>query len=242
MSDFKKGDHILADLSSSGMGGFSEYAVVPMNQLVLKPQELTFQSAAALPVASVAALQGIRDLGKVQKGEKVLIYGAGGGVGIYATQLAIYYGAHVSALCGTKHVELLKMLGAERVLNYKLEDVDPKVETYDLILAINGNYPMREYKKLLNRNGRCICIGGSMKQIIKFMLFGGFMSLGNKKLKVLMSKPNTKDLEEMSNLVAKGHIKTILDQHFPVSETINAIQYLKEGSAVGKVIIEMNTI
>lgn len=123
MSGFKKGDHILADLSSSGMGGFSEYAVVPMNQLVLKPQELTFQSAAALPVASVAALQGIRDLGKVQKGEKVLIYGAGGGVGIYATQLAIYYGAHVSALCGTKHVELLKMLGAERVLNYKMEDV-----------------------------------------------------------------------------------------------------------------------
>lgn len=179
--NFSVGDEVLGDLASFGFGGFAEYAVAPEKALIHKPANLSFDIAASLPMAGVTALQALRDKGKIQKGQSVLIHGGGGGVGTFAIQLAKYFGASVTVVCGSKNAAQSKLIGADFVIDYSKEDFLSMDRKYDLILAINGNRRLLDYKRALASNGRYVMVGGSMLQIMKSLLMGWSMSFGSKK-------------------------------------------------------------
>ena len=186
---FKPGDAVFGDLADYGFGGLAEYATAPERLLALKPSGVSHEVAATLPIAALTALQALRDKGEVQAGQKVLIYGAGGGVGNFAVQLAKYYGAQVTAVCGPNNVELVRSLGADRVIDYIEEDIFKKGELFDLILAVNGSHPLSVYKRALTPRGICVMVGGSLTQVFQAMLFGGFLSIGGRKMRFLAAKP-----------------------------------------------------
>ncbi|MHC1787451.1 MAG: NAD(P)-dependent alcohol dehydrogenase [Christensenellales bacterium] len=236
---FKAGDAVLGDISACGMGGFAEYVAVPEAALVLKPANVSFETAAAVPLSAVTALQGLRNLGRIKAGQKALIYGAGGGVGTFAVQLAKHLGAEVTALCGEKNVAVLRSLGADHVVSYERSDIMQGVERYDLILAVNGNRPLLAYKRLLREGGICVMVGGSLRQVIKALVFGRLLSLGSRKLRSLNAKPRAEDLQYVISLVAEGRIKPVIDRTFPLERTAEALRYQGEGHASGKIIIKI---
>ncbi len=236
---FEPGEAVLADLASVGFGGFAEYAAVPEKALTPKPESLTFEQAAALPMAAVTALQGLRDSGCVQAGQQVLIYGAGGGVGTFAVQLARHLGAQVSAVCGTRNVDLVKSLGAAQVIDYTREDALKRGQRYDLILAVNGSRALRDYLRALKPKGKLVIVGGSLSQVVKSILLGTFLSLGEKKIRTLAAKPSPSDLAWIAGLAAEGKIKAVIDRLFPFEELPAAVRYLNEGHASGKVVIRV---
>jgi NADPH:quinone reductase-like Zn-dependent oxidoreductase len=237
VSVFHVGDDVAADLSGCGLGGFAEYVAVPQGVLVKKPSCVSFEDAAALPVAALTALQALRDKGSVKKGQCVLVCGAGGGVGTFAVQLAKYFGAHVTAVCGPKNAEIMLTLGADRVIDYTKEDFLKQAARYDLILAVNGSYSLSAYKRALKPNGACVVVGGALRQIFKTMLLGPLVSMGGKRIRLLAAKPNPKDLAFLLELVERGHIKPVIDRRYPLSETAKALEYLSRGHACGKVLI-----
>lgn len=237
---FKVGDEVLGDLASYGFGGFAQYAVAPQKYLVTKPANLTFEEASALPMASVTALQALRNIGNLQKGQHVLIYGGGGGVGTFAIQLAKYFGAEVTVVCGTKNVEQSRSLGAETVLDYTKEDALKASNCFDLILAINGNRRLSDYKRALKPHGKYIMIGGSIPQIFKSLLFGWFFSMGSKKILSLAAKPNQNDLQFIAKLASEGVIKPVIDRYYSLEKVAEAVRYLSEGHASGKVVIRVD--
>ncbi|NLC32245.1 MAG: NAD(P)-dependent alcohol dehydrogenase [Clostridiales bacterium] len=236
---FSVGDLVLGDISAFGMGGFAQYVAVPESPLVLKPAGLSFQTAAALPMAAVTALQGLRNLGRIKPGDKVLIYGAGGGVGPFAVQLAKYFAAQVTAVCGEKNAEIIKSLGADHVINYHRCDVAKSGQRYDLILAVNGSRSLFTYRRLLTSRGICVVVGGSLKQIIKAMALGKLLSIGNKKLRSLHAKPNAYDLAFVIGLAEEGKLRAVIDRVYPLARTAEALRYQSEGHALGKIIIEV---
>ncbi len=236
---FKPGEEVFGDLASYGFGGLAEYAVAPEKLLVKKPSGISFEEAAALPMASLTALQALRNKGAIEAGKKVLIVGSGGGVGTFAVQLAKYFGAGVSAVCSTKNVEQALSLGADQVIDYKKEDFMNGRNKYDLILAINGNYPLLAYKRILNKKGICVIVGGSLSQIFKTILFAWILSLGSKKLCILTAKPDQQDLEFIADLVAKGKIKPVIESIYPLEKTSEAMRYLAGGHTQGKLIIKV---
>lgn len=239
ISLFKVGDEVLGDLASFGFGGFAQYAVAPERALVHKPSTLSFEDAAALPISSETAIQALRYKGNIQKGQNVLIFGAAGGVGTFAIQLAKYFGAIVTAVCSTKNVEQSLSLGADYVIDYTQEDFTKNARRYDLILAINGNRRLAEYKKALNPKGKYIMIGGSLSQIFKSLAFGWLMSLGSKKMYSLAAKQNQKDLEFIVNLVENGKIKPVIERYYSLENVADAVRYISEGHARGKIIIKV---
>lgn len=236
---FKVGDDVIGDLASFGFGGFAQYAVAPEKALVHKPSALSFEDSAALPMSAVTAIQALRDKGNIQKGQNVLVFGAAGGVGTFAIQLAKYYGAIVTAVCSTKNVEQSRSLGADYVIDYTKEDFTKNARRYDLILAINGNRRLTEYKITLNPKGKYIMVGGSLSQIFKSLAFGWLMSLGSKKMYSLAAKSNKQDLEFIVNLAENGKIKPVIDRYYSLEKVADAIRYLSEGHARGKVIIKV---
>lgn len=237
---FKIGDEILGDLASYGFGGFAEYVVAPEKAIVHKPANLPFDVAAGLPMAAVTALQALRDKGKIQKGETVLIYGGGGGVGTFAIQLAKYFGAVLTVVCGSKNVEQSRSLGADYILDYSKEDFLKDDRRYNLILAINGNRSLIDYYRVLKPNGRYVMVGGSISQIFKSLLLGWLMSIGSKKMNALVAKPNQKDLEYVTKLASENKITPVIDRHYSLDKVADAIQYLSDGHARGKVIIKVD--
>lgn len=237
--NFKVGDEVVGDFSSIGFGGFAEYAVAPEKAIVLKPAKLSFDVAAALPLAAVTALQALRDKSKIQKGQMVLIYGGGGGVGTFAIQLAKYYGAIVTVVCGSKNVEQSRLLGADYIIDYTKDDALNDAQRYDLILAVNGNRRLIDYKRALKPGGRYVMVGGSMSQIFSSLLFGRIMSIGSKKMYALAAKPNQKDLEFVTLLAADNKIKPVIDRYYPLDKVADAIRYISESHASGKVIIKL---
>jgi 2-desacetyl-2-hydroxyethyl bacteriochlorophyllide A dehydrogenase len=239
INKFAIGDEVFGDISGCGFGGFAEYVAVPESVLALKPAGVSHEVAAALPMAALTALQALRDQGNIQPGQKVLVYGAGGGVGTFAVQLAKNFGAEVTAVCSPRNVELVRLLGANHVIDYNKEDFAEGGKQYDLILAINGNRPLTVYKRALAPRGIFVMVGGSLAQVVKTMLFGRFMSLGAKKMRFLAAKASTKDLEYIAKLVEDGKIKPVIDRRYPLAETAQAMQYLGEGHARGKVVIEV---
>ncbi|AEV30149.1 Zn-dependent oxidoreductase, NADPH:quinone reductase [Sphaerochaeta pleomorpha str. Grapes] len=234
---FKPGDSVLGDISDCGSGGFSEYVSVVEDVLVLKPAGVPDEIAAAVPVAAVTALQAVRDKGAMQPGLRVLIYGTSGGVGTYAVQLAAFFGAQVTAVCSARNVAQAHSLGASEVIDYALEDVTASDRSFDRIIVINGNHLLSAYKRILAPHGICVMVGGSLRQIFKTMLFGPFLSIGSRKIRMLAAKSNVKDLEFVIGLVAAGKVRPVIDRQYSLEQTSEAMQYVSEGHAQGKVII-----
>lgn len=236
---FSVGDNVFGDLSACGCGGFAEYVAVPESAVAKIPAGVPFETASAVPMSAVTALQALRDQGKVRPGQSVLIIGAGGGVGTFAVQLAKHFGAQVTAVCGGKNRDVIRDLGADRVVNYQEEDIALSGNRYDLVLAVNGKYSLSTYKRLLNPKGICVVVGGALSQVIKAMLFGAFLSMGGRKLKVLAAKPDVRDLEQVIGLVSEGKIRPVIDRMYPLGETADAVGYLAGGHASGKVVIRV---
>ena len=234
---WKSGDKVMADLGSHGFGGFAEYAVAPADQLVRIPEKLSFETAAALPLAGITALQALRNKGNIQKGQHVLIVGSGGGVGTFMVQLANYFGAEITAVCSTKNTEQTKTLGARHVIDYKKEDFTQTDQRYDLIFAVNGNESLLTYRRLLAPIGKYLMVGGAMPQIIKSLLFGKLLSLGNKKMQTVSAKGNPGDLQFLAELAAEGEVRAVIDRKYPLEQTAEAMNYLSQGHAHGKVLI-----
>jgi len=235
---FKPGDEVIGDLSDHGSGGFAEYAVAPEKALTHKPSNISFEEAAALPVAATTALRALRDRGNIQKEQKVLIVGSSGGVGTFAVQLAKYYGATVTAVCSSRNMELSLSFGAHKVIDYTKEDFSKSDDLYDLILAINGNSRLSVYKRMLNPGGIYVMVGGALSQITRSILFGRFMSFGSKKMHTLTVKSSQKDLEFLANLAGEGKIKPLIESQYSLEKTAAAMRYLNEGHAQGKVVIK----
>lgn len=238
VKQFKPGDDVFGDLSSCGWGGFAEYVAVPEKALALKPTTISYEEAAATPMAGVTALQGLRDKGNIQPDQKVLINGASGGVGTFAVQIAKAYGAEVTGVCSTRNVEILRSIGADHIIDYTKEDFTQNQQGYDLILAVNGNHPISAYKRALNENGTYVMVGGSGAQLTQAMVQGPLISMtGNKKMGNMLQKSNQKDLNFMKDLLQKGKVRPVIDRSFTLSEVPEAFRYFEEGHAQGKVII-----
>ncbi len=236
---FKVGDAVFGDLSASSFGGLAEFVAAPEKLLALKPARVPFDQAAAVPMAALTALQGLRTIGKIQPGMKVLVYGAGGGVGTFAVQLAKHFGAQVTAVCGPHNTELVCALGADRVIDYTQEDITQSGQTFDLVLGVNGSRPLRDYQRMLAPKGVFVLVGGGLAQVLKTMILGSFMSLGSRKMRFLAAKPNANELDEIIRLVAEGKLKAVIDHTYPLEQAPAAFDYLRQGHARGKVVIQV---
>jgi NADPH:quinone reductase-like Zn-dependent oxidoreductase len=234
---FKHMDEVVGDLSDFGFGGFAEYAVAPEKALALKPAKMLFEEAATLPVAATTALKALLEKGNIQKEHKVLIVGGAGGVGTFAVQLAKYYDTNVTAVCSTRNLEQTKSLGADYIIDYTKDDFLKSDKRYDLIVAINGTYPILAYKRILNSNGIYVMVGGGLLQIFKSIFFGWLLSFGTKKMRFLSAKSNPKDLEFVVQLLNIGKIKPVIERRYSLDKTADAMHYLSEGHAQGKVVI-----
>lgn len=237
IQNLKPGDAVLGDLADIGFGGFAEYVAVPENSLILKPEEITFEQAATLPVAATTALKAMHK-GDVKQGQKVLIIGGGGGVGTFAIQLACYFGAEVTAVCSTKNIQQSLSLGADFVIDYTKEDFTKDHKQYDVIIAINGNYPLLACKRLLTKRGKFIMVGGALSQIFKTLLFGWCLSLGTKKIRAVFGKSNLKNLEFVVDLMKKGKITAVIEKQYTFEEIPDVIHYMSQGHAKGKLVIK----
>jgi len=201
---------------------------------------MTFEEAAAVPMAAVTALQGLRDKGQIQPGQKVLINGASGGVGTFAVQIAKSFGAEVTGVCSTNKLEMVRSIGADQVIDYTQEDFTQNGQRYDLIIAANGYHSISDYKRALSPRGIYVMTGGSMAQIFQAMLLGPWMSMtGSKKMGALSARSNQKDLVFMKELLEAGKVVPVIDRRYPLSEVAEALGYLGEGHARGKVVITL---
>ena len=234
---FKPGDEVMGDLASFGFGGLAEYVTAPEKALIIKPFKITFEEGASLSMAALTALQALRDKGNIKKGDKVLIVGSAGGVGTFAVQLARYFEAEVTGVCSSKNIQQTISLGANDVIDYSKEDFTKRQNRYNIILAINGNYPLKAYKKALIPGGIYVMIGGSLSQIFKSLLLGRLLSFGSKKMKILAAKANKGDLEFLSKLLENGSIKSVIDRRFSLDKASDAMNYLSQGHATGKVLV-----
>jgi NADPH:quinone reductase-like Zn-dependent oxidoreductase len=220
-------------------GAFAEYACADESKLALKPANLSFEAAAAVPVAALTALQGLRDKGQIQPGQKVLINGASGGVGTFAVQIAKSFGAEVTAVCSTRNLEMARSIGANHVIDYTQEDFTKNGQRYDLILAVNGYHPILDYRKALSPKGILVVAGGSMAQILQGLLLGPLVSrIGSKKVSFMgIATSNQKDLIFIGELLETGKVIPVIDKCYALSEVPEALRYLVEEHAKGKVVI-----
>ena len=241
VTQFQPGDEVFGDLSRCGFGAFAEYVCAPEDALALKPANLTFEQAAAVPVSAVTALQGLRDQGQIQPGQKVLINGASGGVGTFAVQIAKSFGTEVTAVCSTGKMAMVRSLGADHVIDYTQEDFTQNGERYDLILAANGYHPISAYQRALRPQGRYVMTGGSTAQMFQAMLLGPWLSRNScQNMGNMLAKPNQKDLIFMKELIEAGKVTPVIDRRFPLPEVADAIRYLEAGHANGKVVITID--
>jgi NADPH:quinone reductase-like Zn-dependent oxidoreductase len=236
---FKVGDAVFGDISGCGFGGLSEYVAVPENVLATKPGSVSFENAAALPMASVTALQALRDKGKIKLGDRVLLVGASGGVGLYALQLAKYFGAHVTAVCSPRNAETITALGADDVIYYTRTKLSSLRGKFDIILGINGSYSLFTYRKLLASGGVWVGIGGAISQFIRVLFLGPLLSLGKTKMRILYATPNTEDLMFIMSLVEAARIRPVIDRRYSLPEAAEAFKYISAGHAGGKVIVNV---
>jgi NADPH:quinone reductase-like Zn-dependent oxidoreductase len=184
-------------------------------------------------------LQGLRDVGQIRSGEKVLIQGASGGVGTFAVQIAKALGAEVTAVCSTRNVEQARRLGADHVSDYTADDFTARPEQYDLIFAANGYHTLGQYKRALAPGGRYVMAGGASKQMFQALLLGRFAFGGDRKMGVVSAKPSRQDLEILRELVEAGKVMPCIDRRYPLEQAADALRYLGEGHARGKVVVTM---
>jgi len=240
VKEFKPGDEVFGD---TGWGGaFAEYVCLTENRIVTKPANISFEEGASISVAAISALQGLRDKGKIQSGQKVLINGSSGGVGTFAVQLAKQFGAEVSGVCSTKNLELVSSIGADKIIDYTKEDFTNTKQKYDLIIDNVANRSVTELKRALNPKGICVIIGfSSLSRMFQLMFLGPLVSMiGTKKIVGLgTAKLNKEDLLFLKELLETGKIKPVIIKRFPLNEVPDAIRYLEQGHAKGKVIINI---
>ena len=237
VKQFQPGDEVFG----VGTGAFAEYACADENKIALKPANLSFEAAAAVPVAAVTALQGLRDKGQIQPGQKVLIHGASGGVGTFAVQIAKAFGAEVTAVCSTRNFDRARSIGADHVIDYKQEDFSRNGRRYDLILAVNGNHSLQDYTRTLSPGGIAVMLGGSLAQFFQGVLLGPLVSrLGRKQVRSFIASVNHKDLVFIKELLEVGKVVPVIERCYPLGETAEAIRYLVEGHARGKVVITVD--
>jgi len=238
VKQFQSGDEIFGDISEWGFGGFAEYVSAPEYALAPKPANLTFEEAAAVPMAGVVALQGLRDKGKIQPGQKVLINGASGGIGTFAVQIAKSFGTEVTGVCSTRNLEMVRSLGADHVIDYTQEDFARNEGRYDLIVATAGYRSIFDYRRALSPKGIYVVTGGSMAQIFQPMFLGPLISMtGSKTMGNLSAKPNQEDLVFVSELLEAGTVVPVIDRRYLLSEVPEALRYYGEGHSRGKVVI-----
>jgi NADPH:quinone reductase-like Zn-dependent oxidoreductase len=235
VKQFKPGDEVY------GMGGgFAEYVCRREDRVALKPVNLSFEEAAAVPMAAVTALQGLRDKGQIQRGQKVLIDGASGGVGTFAVQIAKSFGADVTAVCSTRNLETARSIGADHVIDYTQEDFTKNGQRYDLILAANGYHSISGYRRAMNPKGTFVMTGGSMGQLFQTMLLGPLVSkTGSKKMSTLMAKQNQEDLVSLKELLEARKVVPVIERRYPLSQAAEAVRYVEEGHAQGKVVLTL---
>lgn len=234
VTEFRPGDEVFG----VAPGSFAEYVTNSASKFAHKPAKLSFEQAAAVPVAAFTALQGLRK-GQLRAGQKVLIDGASGGVGIYAVQIAKAFGAEVTAVCRTRNLDMVRSIGAAHVIDYTREDFTKSEHRYDLILAVNGYHPILAYRKALSPHGICVVAGGALSQILQAILMGPFVSmLGDRKISSMgIAKTTKEDLLVIKELLEAGKVVPIIDKYYPLSETVEAIKYLIEEHGRGKVVI-----
>ncbi len=234
---FQPGDEVFGDILGR-LGGFAEYVCAPENRLALKPASMTFEEVAAIPQAAVIALQGIRDKGQVQPGQKVLINGAGGGAGTFAVQLAKLYGAEVTGVDNTGKLDFMRSLGADHVIDYTREDFTKNGKQYDLILDVVAHRSVFAYKRALRPNGSYFFVGGSVDTLFQILLLGPWIrATTGKKIRILAVKPSLKDMVYITELYEAGKVVPVIDRRYPLSEVPEALRYLGEGRTQGKVVI-----
>ena len=236
---FQPGDEVFGDISA---GGFAEYVCVPENKLALKPANISFEAAAATPVTAFTALQGLRDKGQVQPGQKVLINGASGGVGTFAVQIAKSFGAEVTAVCSTRNLDTARSIGADHVIDYTQEDFTQDGQRYDLIFDSAASHPVSDYQRILSPNGICVIAGFSkptLSRLFQAMFVGPWVSRNRSQKIGFMgiAKPNQKDLVIIKELLEAGKVVPVIDRSYPLSEVPEALRYLEVGHVKGKVII-----
>ena len=240
VTQFQPGDEVFGDISGCGWGGFAEYAVARADALALKPTGMSFEEAAAVPQAAVLALQGLRKKDPIRSGLKILINGAGGGVGSFAVQIAKSFGAEVTGVDSTGKLPLLRSLGADQVIDYTQEDFTRNRQRYDLILDIAAHHSIFAYERALSRKGVYVMVGGSTSTLCQIFLLGPILAMTrNKKLSLLMHKPKNPDLISLSEWLETGQIAPVIDRRYPLGQVAEAVRYLGEGNAHGKIVITM---
>lgn len=237
VTQFKPGDAVFGTCS----GAFAEYVCVSEKTLVRKPPNITFEEAASSPLAAITSLQGLRDKGRIQHGQKVLINGASGGVGTFAVQIAKSLGAEVTGVCGTKNVELVRAIGADRVIDYTQEDFTKEEQRYDLLFDFVGNRPLSACRAVLKPGGTCILSGGGkgrwigpLARGVRALALSRFVS---QNFVMFLANVNQADLGVVSDLMAAGRVKPVIDRRYSLSEAPDALRYLEQGHARGKVLI-----
>ncbi len=242
VTQFKPGD----DVFGGRTGAFAEYVTASADGVVLKPSQLSFAQAASVPIAASTALQGLRDKGKIQPGQKVLINGASGGVGTFAVQIARSFGADVTGVCSTRNVDLVRSLGANQVIDYTKEDYTQSGQRYDVILDNVANHSLLENRRVLNPKGKYVLIGGggvndgrwigALARPLKALVLSRFVS---QDMGMMLAELNKEDLTVLSNLMQAGKVKPVIDRTYTLSQIPEALRYLEEGHARGKVVIDL---
>ncbi|WP_271754214.1 NAD(P)-dependent alcohol dehydrogenase [Cohnella sp. JJ-181] len=239
---YRPGDEVFGDLSGCGWGGFAEYVCARETALTPKPAGLSFEQAAAIPQAAVLALQGMRDIGRLDKGCRVLINGAGGGVGTFAIQYAKWLGAEVTGVDRGDKLDLLRDVGADHVLDYAREDFAANGPRYDLILDVVGNRSAVEVRRALRPGGAYVMVGGSLPRILQTLLAAKPAAwLEKKNLAVLVHKPKHEDQLVWSDLAEAGHVKPVIDRLYTLNDAPRALAYFGEGRVRGKVVIAIRS-
>jgi len=226
-------------------GAFAEYACAPEDKFVRKPEGISFEFAAAMPIAGLTALQGLRDKGHLQPGQTVLINGAAGGVGTFAVQIAKAFGANVTGVCSTNNVELVRSLGADRVIDYTHEDFTRGSERYDLLLDNAANRSLSEMRRVLAPKGKCVMAGAPKKlwpvlsRVLKAYTWSLFLK---QKFTFFIAKMNRDDLTALCALIQAGKLTPVIDRRYPLSDSASALAYVEEGHARAKVVITFQSM
>lgn len=237
IKQFKPGDEVFGLMMDYG-GGFAEYACKSEQAMMLKPADMTFEEASAIPQAAFIALQGIREKGKVQSGQKVLINGGGGGAGVFAIQLAKMAGAEVTGVDNAEKLDLMRSLGADHVIDYKKEDFTKNGKQYDLILDLIAQRSVFAYRRALKPNGTYYLAGGFVSTMFQILLLGPWIrKTTGRNIRILAVQTDSKDLVYITELIQSGQVKLIIDKYYTLSETADALRYLGEGHAKGKIVI-----
>ena len=250
IEQFQPGDEVFGDSSLCGFGAFAEYVCVPENALALKPASMTYEEVATYPQAAIVALQGLREKRPIQPEQKVLINGAGGGMGTFAVQIAKSFGAEVTGVDSTRKLDMLRSIGADHVIDYTQGNYTKNGQHYDLILDVQAHHSIFDYKRALSPEGIYVMVGGSRSAIFQAVILGPLISrigskrlginTGSKRMGIDKWKPKIKeDLDFLKDLFEAGKVVPIIDKRYPLSEVPEAFQYLEKGCALGKVVIIM---